>query len=325
MNANPRSLRVAVLVPPRVEGARPDQDDTFVQAAEVSDCLAQLGHMAIEAEYADHGEATAQTLRTIAPDIVVNLVEEVPEGPDQLHLVTELLDRLGLRYTGARTAALEATGCKLEMKRMLRTAGLPTALLVDDAPTGAAADWRFIVKSALEHASLGLDDNSVVVGADAARKLMAEKAAKFGGPWFAETYIEGREFDVGMLEINGAVRTLPPAEILFTGHDNGRPRIFNYASKWDEGSDSFEATPRVFPPREMPLFDELERIALAAWRLFGISGCAHVDFRVDAAGRPFVLEVNANPCLTADAGYTLAAAEAGLTQVDIVAAMLAAA
>ena len=310
-----------MLVPPRAPDMRPDQDDTYVQASEVSACLARLGHVAIEAEYLDHGGATERALREINPDLVVNLVEEVPEGPDQLHLVTGLLDRLGLRYTGARSRALELTGKKLTMKRLLREAGLPTAQLVDDAP----ADSIFIVKSALEHASLGLDDHSVVQGADAARKLMAEKHAIFGGPWFAETYIEGREFDVGMIEIDGRVRTLPPAEILFTGHDNGRPRIFNYASKWDEGSDSFEATPRIFPARESALFSELERIALAAWALFGINGCAHVDFRVDAQGRPYVLEVNANPCLTSDAGYTLAAEQAGLTQTDIVAAMLAAA
>lgn len=310
-----------MLVPPRVPGMRPDQDDTFVQASEVSACLARLGHSALEAEYIDHGSMTERALREISPDLVVNLVEEVPEGPDQLHRVTDLLDRLGFRYTGARTRALELTGRKLVMKQMLREAGLPTALLVDDAPP----DATFIVKSALEHASLGLDDHSVVRGADAARRLMAEKQAIFGGPWFAETYVEGREFDVGMIEIDGRVRTLPPAEILFTGHDDGRPRIFNYASKWDEGSDSFESTPRIFPVREPALFTELEHIALAAWSTFGINGCAHVDFRVDAEGRPFVLEVNANPCLTSDAGYTLAAEQAGLTQTDIVAAMIAAA
>lgn len=310
-----------MLLPPRAADARPDQDDTFVQADEVSGCLARLGHMAIEAEYAADEAVTEQALRAIAPDIVVNLVEEVPEGPDQLHRVTQLLDRMGLRYTGAKSAALERLGRKLEMKRVLRGTGLPTAQLLEDAPP----DATFIVKSALEHASLGLDDHSVVRGADAARRLMAEKQATFGGPWFAETYVDGREFDVGMLEIDGEVRVLPAAEILFTGHDNGRPRIFSYASKWDEGSNSFEATPRIFPPRETPLFDELDRIALDTWATFGLTGCAHVDFRVDAEGRPFVLEVNANPCLTSDAGYCLAAAEIGLSQTDIVAAMLAAA
>jgi D-alanine-D-alanine ligase len=314
-----QALRVAILVPPRMAGARPDQDDTFVQASEVAACLTDLGHRPIEAQY--DGAATEDTLRALAPDVVVNLVEEVPEGPDQLHCVTALLDRLRLRYTGARTATLETLGRKLEMKRVLRDAGLPTAPLLEHAPE----DARFIVKSALEHASLGLDDDSVVEGAVLARRLIAQKHATYGGPWFAETYVEGREFDVGMLEVDGRVVVFPPAEILFTGHANGRPRIFSYASKWDEGSDSFEATPRVFPPREAELFSRLEELALASWRAFGITGCAHVDFRVDEHGEPFVLEVNCNPCLTSDAGYCLAAAEIGISQADIVAAMLAAA
>jgi D-alanine-D-alanine ligase len=314
-------VRVAVLVPPRQPDQRPDQDDTFVQAEELSACLRKLGHEPVRTEYMDHGACTEAMLRAIAPDVVLNLVEEVPEGLAHLHLVTSLLDRMGLRYTGARTRPLAALGDKRAMKAAIIAAGLPTAATVDTAP----ADARFIVKSATEHASLGLDGASVVTGAAAARRLMEHKAGEFGGDWFAEAYVEGREFDVSMLEVDGGARTLPIAEIRFVAHDDGRPRIFNYASKWSEGSDEFESTPRVFPARETPLFDELERIALAAWAAFGITGCAHVDFRVDAAGRPFVLEVNANPCLTSDAGYCLSAAEVGITQADIVAALLAAA
>jgi D-alanine-D-alanine ligase len=314
-------VRVAILVPPRQPDQRPDQDDTFVQAEELSACLVALGHEPVRAEYIDHGACTEATLRSIGPDVVLNLVEEVPEGLAHLHLVTSLLDRMGLRYTGARTKPLAALGDKRAMKAAIIAAGLPTAATVETAP----ADARFIVKSATEHASLGLDRMSVVQGADAARRLMERKANELGGEWFAEVYIEGREFDVSMLEIDRDVRALPIAEIHFVAHEDGRPRIFNYASKWNEGSDEFESTPRAFPARETPLFNELERIALGAWATFGITGCAHVDFRVDAQGRPFVLEVNANPCLTSDAGYCLSAAEVGITQADIVAAMLAAA
>ncbi len=314
-------MRVAVLVPPRQPDQRPDQDDTFVQAEELSACLRALGHEPVHAEYVDHGAGTEAALRAIAPDVVLNLVEEVPEGLAYIYLVTELLERMGLRYTGARTRPLAALGDKRAMKAAIVAAGLPAPPTLETAPP----DARFIIKSATEHASLGLDQMSVVRGADAARRLMDRKAKELGGEWFAETYIEGREFDVSMLEVEGGVRALPVAEIRFVGHDDGRPRIFNYASKWNEGSDEFESTPRLFPAREQPLFDLLDRIALSAWAAFGITGCAHVDFRVDERGRPFVLEVNANPCLTSDAGYCLSAAEAGLTQTDIVAAMLAAA
>ncbi len=313
-------MRVAVLVPPRAADSRPDQEDTFVQAEEVSACLRELGHEPVPAEYVDHGEGTAAALRRADADVVLNLVEEVPEGSDQLHLVTVLLDQLGVRYTGARTSALAALGDKLAMKQRLVAAGLPTAPTLDTAPP----DATFIVKSAVEHASLGLDDTSVVRGADAARRLIEAKTAEYGGRWFAETFIEGREFDLSMVQgANGPI-VFPPAEIQFTDHD-ARPRIYSYASKWEEGTVAFEATPRIFPSREEPLFSELERLAVASWHEFDLSGCCHVEFRVDRNNRPYILEVNANPCLTRDAGYITSAEEAGISQATIVAALLSAA
>ena len=58
--------------------------------------------------------------------------------------------------------------------------------------------------------------------------------------------------------------------------------------------------------------------ARRGWKLFRLSGCARIDFRVDGRGRPWVLEVNANPCLSSDAGLVAAARRIGLDQVDLV-------
>jgi D-alanine-D-alanine ligase len=70
---------------------------------------------------------------------------------------------------------------------------------------------------------------------------------------------------------------------------------------------------------------ELKRMALAAWRLFGLRGYARIDFRVDEQGRPWILELNADPCLSADAGFMAAAAEIGLDQRAVVARIVDAA
>jgi D-alanine-D-alanine ligase len=43
-----------------------------------------------------------------------------------------------------------------------------------------------------------------------------------------------------------------------------------------------------------------------------------VDFRVDVNGRPWVLEVNANPCLSPDAGFAAALKQAGIPFVEAV-------
>ncbi|HWV02334.1 MAG TPA: hypothetical protein VN109_14295 [Devosia sp.] len=308
-------MRVLVLTSPVDTAGRPDTADTFQQADEIAGCLRGLGHDALIMPYArahDFG-----TFARFDPHLVFNLVEDLPEGPDQLHSVTRLLDQRDIAYTGAATEPLRLLGNKPQMKARLRSAGLPVAAALGEAPEGA----RYIVKSAIEHASLGLGAENVVIGAGAALLVIARRQAEFGGVWFAEEYIDGREFNVAVLD--GDV--LPIAEILFTGHAEGVPRIVGYAEKWDTGSDAYRTTPRVFPPREEPLFADLTRLARAAWDLFDLSGYARVDFRVDGAGLPVILEVNANPCLSADAGFCAAAAQIGLTQSDIVARLVEAA
>ncbi|HEX4297441.1 MAG TPA: hypothetical protein VHZ56_05415 [Devosia sp.] len=308
-------MRVLILTSPADAAGRPDNDDTFVQAAEIAICLDRLGHETRTLAYA-HGHEFGG-IADFAPHLVFNLVEDLPEGPDQLHTVTRVLDLNALPYTGAATEPLRLLGNKPVMKARLRAAGLPVAAGLGEAGERA----RYIVKSAVEHASLGLDAGSVVTGAGAALLLVARREAEFGGQWFAEAYIEGREFNLALLDGD----LLPLAEILFTDHPRDAPRIVGYAEKWDTGSHAFAATPRAFPPREEPLFSELERLARAAWELFDLTGYARVDFRVDPAGRPYILELNANPCLAADAGFCAAAAQLGLSQSDVVARLLAAA
>ena len=308
-------MRVLVLTSPVDTIGRPDTADTFVQAEEIAARLRQLGHETLTMPY-PYGHDFSSFI-AFEPELVFNLVEDLPEGPDQLHSVTRYLEQRDIAYTGAATEPLRLLGNKPVMKARLRSGGLPVPSGLGEAGEHA----RYIVKSAIEHASIGLSAANVVTGAGAALLMIGEREAEYGGQWFAEAYIDGREFNVALLD--GEV--LPIAEILFTDHAADTPRIVGYAEKWETGSHAFETTPRVFPVREAPLFAELERLARAAWDLFALSGYARVDFRVDRQDRPYILEVNANPCLAADAGFCAAAAEQGLTQTDVVARLVQAA
>jgi D-alanine-D-alanine ligase len=118
---------------------------------------------------------------------------------------------------------------------------------------------------------------------------------------------------------------LPPAEMRFIDFPAEKPRIVDYAAKWDEQSFEYANTVRNFDlqPEDAGLVANIAERVKACWRLFGLSGYARVDFRVDTAGVPYVLEVNANPCISPEGGLVAAAARAGLSQADLVARIIA--
>jgi len=199
-------------------------------------------------------------------------------------------------------------------------------------PPEAIAAW--VVKSVWEHASVGLDEDSVLFGANRER-LMAEmnvRRESLGGECFAEAYIVGREFNLSLLASEDSKgrpvsvgrgkpwpEVLSPAEIRFDSYPPGKVRVVGYRSKWDEDSFEFTHTPRSFDfqDRDDALLADLKDLALRCWELFDLRGYARVDFRVDGAGRPWILEVNANPCLSPDAGFAAAAARAGLPFTEV--------
>lgn len=177
-----------------------------------------------------------------------------------------------------------------------------------------------IVKPACEDASIGIDAQSVVRGGHGLSAELEARRRRFGGSWFVERFVEGREVNVALLASDDGVEVLPISEIQFVDFPPGRPRIVDYEAKWDPGSQAYLHTPRrmISPNDERALCEELARIALVCHRVLDLGAYARIDLRVDADGRPFVLEANANPCLTSDAGFIAAAAQAGISFDQVV-------
>jgi len=311
-----RTLKVAVLHAAIGPAAAPDELDTLQQVAAVTASLQRLGWQPQPVPVTLDLAALSRRLKTLKPAFAVNLVEALSGAGRLIHLVPALLDQLELPYTGSDSTAIFLTSHKLLAKQRLLAAGLPTARWFDGRGPGDPAEpgARFIVKSVWEDASIGIEPSSVVDGLAAAERRMAEMRARHGGDWFAEAFIDGREFNVALLESETGVEILPVAEIRFVDFPPHRPRILDYASKWEEESFAFTHTPRSFDLSSAPagLVADLRRLAMECWRLFDLAGYARVDFRVDAAGRPYVLEINANPCLTPGAGFHAMLDQAGI-------------
>jgi D-alanine-D-alanine ligase len=313
---------------PIIHGAptagRPDEADTRRNAEAIAGALERSGY-ASEIHEIDLDFSALERLAGREPHAIFNLYESTRGDCSLSLLPCAVLDHLGAPYTGGRTEAYVLTLTKTLTKRALRAAGLPTP---DWWPTGegAAGAARVIVKSDSEHASFGLDAGSVVAGRDAAAEIAARQA-RYGGRFIAEAFVEGREFNLALLETACGVEVLPVPEIVFEGFPEGRPKIVDYEAKWEEASAAYKGTVRRFglEAREPKLAARLKDLAHGCWDAFGLDGYARVDFRVGADGEPTILEVNINPSLAMDAGFPAAAAEAGIRYDRVIAQIVEAA
>jgi D-alanine-D-alanine ligase len=163
-----------------------------------------------------------------------------------------------------------------------------------------------------------MDDESVISDFRGVPQRVAAREQRLKYRWFAERYVEGREINVAILDGPGGPEVLPIPEIEFVDYPAEKPRIVGYAAKWQEDSFECRNTVRRFvdPVREAALCAELGRVALKCWHIFQMRGYARVDFRVDAEGTPWVLEVNANPCISPDAGFAAALEQAGIPYAE---------
>jgi D-alanine-D-alanine ligase len=305
--------------------ARPDETDALTQVEFVAGELRKLARPVSVLATDLNLQATLAAITGANPACIFNLVESINRDGRLIHVVPALLAGARIRCTGSGSDALYLSSQKLLAKQWMRLHGIPTPQSFvpgDEKPTG---NHTWIVKSVWEHASFGLDDGCVVNNLAAVRARIDHSQAQYGGEWFAEQFIDGREFNIAVLEVDGQTRILPIAEMSFVDYPHGKPKIVGYAAKWDEAAPEYSATQRSFPALPDAQRDAILDVTHKCWRAFGLSGYARVDIRMDAAGVPWVLEVNGNPCLSPDAGFIAAASEAGFPPGQVIESVVRAA
>lgn len=307
------------------DSSLPDEQDVMVQVEAVCEALETLGYRPETMPCGLDLQHLKAKLLAAPPHAVFNLVESLDGQGRLIHLVPSLLDVLRIPYTGCPAQAILVTSHKVMAKERMKAAGLTTPDWINPIPldmpwTGAVSledlserDW--IIKSLWEHASLGLERENLVLGsASEIHGLLTGCKPEMGGACFAEAFIEGREFNLSILETDKGPRVLSPAEILFQGFESDTPRIVGYRAKWVPDSPEYHNTQRSFDfsSSDRNLLSDLETLALKCWRVFGLRGYARVDFRVDDQGRVYILEINANPCISPDAGFAAALCQSGI-------------
>lgn len=328
-------MKILIIHDRVVPGAPADQRDVLDQVEAVTGALNTLGHD-VSSQWCDLDLGRVRKIVDQQhPDCVFNLVESLAEQGRLIAVVPSLLDGMGVPYTGASAEALYLSSNKVLGKNWLRAAGLrvvptigihpiPHPMLHDDnweKEVGKEAESRFLVKSVWEHASLGIEEEHLVPISPPSKEELAIRAEALGGACLVEPFVDGREFNLSLIEGRaGEPHLLPPAEIDFRDFDQNQPHIVGYRAKWDQDSFEYHHTPRrfTFPEEDGPLIHELGTMAKLAWTAFGLRGYARVDFRVDRRGFPFILEVNANPCLSPDSGFVASAKQDGKTFEELI-------
>ncbi|MBI5419681.1 MAG: ATP-grasp domain-containing protein [Deltaproteobacteria bacterium] len=291
--------------------------DLAVNARVITDALNRVGLPARFFTFPRDVVTLADAFRSFGADAVYNLSECPHNSAQKEPHAAAFLELLRLPYTGNGPMPLAVCNNKALAKRVLSAHGLPTPgfRLYSSVPEEASGlSFPAIVKPAKEDGSAGITEESVVEDETRLKERVAHVIERYNQEAIVEEFVGGREFNVAVLG-NGTAedpyRTLPPAELVYR---NARWRVCSFESKWDPAHPSYaEIAPEC--PARIPesLRARLTELTIECARVFGLCGYARVDFRTDGNGRLFVLEVNPNPDISADAGLSRAARAGGLS------------
>jgi D-alanine-D-alanine ligase len=300
---------------------------------EVDAVAAAMDRAGIDYDVADFDNLRqlSRYLNDCDEEIIFNLVEEFTALAEDACYVPALCEAFGKSCTGSASPSLVVCRNKAHAKSILRGASLPVAdgIVIDSydsieklLPRGG----RFLIKPTFCDAGEGIDRSSVVAlpgQRPRAIELIGSLLSEFGGSVIVERYLDGREFNVSLLQSGDQVKVIAVAEIDFSAFDEDMPRIVDYDAKWNRDSFGYNNTPRVMSPAiEADQLDEIKRISLGAWKAGLCRDYARVDIRTDENSNPFILEVNPNPDISPDGGFAAALEHAGISYEKFVATIL---
>ncbi len=269
--------------------------------------------------------------RVLALDVTPDLVETLrAERPDACYIalhgkygedgtIQELLEFLGIPYTGPGVTASALAWDKSVAKRLFAAAGIPTppwitltadafkemgaATALDLVPE-AVGEFPLVVKPSKQGSALGL---ARVASAEELPEALLS-ALSFGEAAVVERWVEGTELAVSVLDIDGAPVVLPPVEIV------AKSGLFDFSAMYTAGETDYYVPARLAEETTA----EVLRLAREVHALLGCRDVSRADMVVDAEGGVWVLECNTSPGMTETSLLPMAAAAHDMTFQDVV-------
>ena len=308
--------KIAVLM----GGRSLEREVSLASGRRVSDALTAAGYYVLPL---DVTADLVQTLRSERPDAAY-IALHGKYGEDGT--IQELLEFLGVPYTGPGVVASALSWDKSVAKHLFAERGIPTPAWVTltadafkemgaatalDLMPDAVGGFPVAVKPARQGSALGLRR---VDSADGLADALLT-ALSYDTSAIVERWIEGTELAVSVLGEGVDALVLPAVEIVPTGS------LYDFNARVTPGEADFFAPARITP-------EAAEAAATVACDVHNSLGCrdvSRVDLILDAEGHPFVLECNTSPGMTETSLLPMAAEAADMTFQDVVSRLIEAA
>lgn len=264
-------------------------------------------------------------LKEVRPDICFNIAEGFGSDSREAQ-VPSLLALMGIPYTASLVCANAISLDKPLTKRLWRGTSLPITpyqvFITGDEPLRKDLGYPLFVKPVMEGTGMGVGNEARVCTEEELRKRVKWVIDTYHEPALVETFLPGREFTVGVLGRPDAHRYARRSELYgkdgyhrfpvleIESQRSVTPGIYSHEAKSKAIEE--DGAPGYFCPAEIDprLALRLHQLAIKAHESIGALDVSRVDIRLDAEGKPYLLEINTLPgmnpaisdlCLMSDA------------------------
>jgi len=295
------------------------EEDTVFSARKVASALEKKGVTAVLVEVPE--DRIRETIREIHADCIINLIDWTGEDfPLSLFAMEELTKR-GIPFAGATQENFTLVD-KVTMKKALDAFHIPTprwqVFSTGKERISALFTYPVIVKLAQEHCSVGIEKTSFVKNKNELVRVVRDRITRFSQDVYAEEFIDGREFQITVLEKEDGPFMLPPAEIVYK--PTNTPEFLTFSERWNIDDPEYQRSDTALANLSKKQLTLFNHISIKTFKSLGFRDFTRIDARLKSENELMILEANPNPGLDDDELYsmTISAKAVGLSFSDFI-------
>jgi D-alanine-D-alanine ligase len=302
------------------EGDPPDANAEFDHPTTVDIIANAIASQGFQVKKIGNANSLLENINNLGVDIVFNISEGL-YGRNRESQVPILLEMARIPFVGADALTLGLTLDKIMAKKIFIAEGIPTPRFFEIKTMDNLIDldhlqFPLIVKPRFEGSSKGLSEKSRVQNLQELKTQAEFIVETYKQPALVEEFITGQEFTVAIVG-NDPPEALPVVQIKIDGSFELDDKFYTFARI---SSDRLEYISPA--PISQELHEKISQLALKSYNAVDCLDFGRVDFRVDKAGNPYVLEINPLPSLSTEDVFLLLAKLKGMTYEQMIGRIL---